>query len=455
MTKIFFAPSFLPAGIHMFFMPKIMSFRRITSRYKWVYLFSLLHLFCLDHNPVSADSLIKQFSNSFRLNISEKEKDHLSKLQALNEQIKDELAQKSITDVLNYIENKELEKKILFSFLNIISMRKYRNDRINKRLQEKTYSDDSERKLFRRAYQLLMVNLVPEDIRKWTYLYPIIMPFANYVKPGSIKISDINEEWFKSEKNFKFCFFYLYRKFANLDKTGKTYNSLFKKRYIFVDNGPERLNKFFNREVGFEFFEEKFNTGIFNKQSKFFDFDGYTFKYLKNEHQPHPQQSSLIKIFKTYSVYKAYCNDCDMLNYYNKRKLKMFEELVFEIELSLRYNASALDRYLKPLYYLSRTFPNLSAFTLTQVNGEYKFTAHEKKSPVLERLKVLWKLIEHKESDPAKAVEKLQYILGSIYLLPQKEISVSEEDYTFDRSGYATYIQDYISIYSKFQTSSE
>jgi hypothetical protein len=123
------------------------------------------------------------------------------------------------------------------------------------------------------------------------------------------------------------------------------------------------------------------------------------------------------------------------------------------MEHSLENTTASYKSYVKLLYYLNRTFPNISAFDLIHQDNKYKFTARQEKSPVLERLKAIWKKIEMKEKDPAKAVKMLQYTLGSIYLLPQKEILPADEEYSFDRSGYATYMQDYIAIYNKYQLS--
>jgi hypothetical protein len=407
----------------------------------------LLFLFYLAPGLSRAEPLIKHLSDSIRLNRAEKEKAPRRRLKELNGKIKEELEKGNITDILNRIEKKGLEEKALAAFVDIIGMRKHYNDIIQKRLEQKEYGND----IIKNAYRQLMVDLIPGDIKKLAYLYPVIMPFANYLQPESVKIDDI--DLLENEKIYKYHFFYLYRKYADMKKTGKFYNSLYSGVNISVDQGPLRLEKFFDRDVGFGFFDDKFDTGIFNKQSKFFAFDGYTYKYLKDEHKKSPEQSVLIKIFKTYCVYKAYCNNCDLLKFYNARKTGMFEDISREMEH--HYTTPAIERYTKPLYYLCRTFPNISAFILTRKDEKYKFTAREKKSPTLEQLKTLWKKIEANEKNPANAVKLLQYTLGSIYLLPQKEVLPANEDYSFDRSGYATYMQEYIAVYNKYRKSAK
>ncbi len=449
---------------------------------RYIYLI-LCALVFLGPAPSQAASLIERLSNSVRLRRIEKEKVHHNILLKLNEQVKQEVARGEITDVLDRIEKGGLEKKVLKGFFAIISTRKYHNDRLKKRLEQRTYKSDEQKKQAYNAFQTLMVDLIPDDVKELVYLYPVIMPFANFYQLASVKITDIDESLLTDERFFKFYFFYLYRKFADLDKTKKSYNSIYKKKDIAVDGGRKQLEKFFTRDVGFGFFNDKLDSGISNKQSKFFNFDGYLYKYLKNEHQDDQGQNILIRIFKTFCVYKSHCKDCDMLEFYNRRKLGIFKHPTREMERYSEYVPAAFTRYVKPLYYLCRTFPNISPFTLTHgekykftawgekppedddkkdrdsswkeeapvVHDEkYKFTAWQEKSPVLEKLMGVWKKIEAKEKDPDRAVKMLQYTLGSIYLLPQKDISLTDEDYSFDRSGYATYMQEYIEIYNKY-----
>ncbi len=411
-----------------------------------------LGFLCFQHNIAEAGSLIDYFRASIEKNIEEQEKPQLNNLNKINEQIKREVARGDrISDILNNIERKGLEKKVIEEFLVIVELRKKHNDRINIRINQLKYNNENERRQNERAYQPLKVDLIPNRVRNYAYLYPIVIPFAGYVQPGVVGISDIDKKWLREGKNFEFCFFYLLRKFAYLNETQKTYDRLCKKSNIYVENGKEKLAQYFNRDIGFGFFEEKFDTGVFNKESKFFGFDGYIYKYLKTEHKTNTGQNSLIKTFKTYCAYKAYCKDCDILKFYKARKLVMFNVMMSEMEQALKNKPAALETYIKPLYYLSRTFPNLSPFMLTHRDGKYKFTNREENPTVINKLKSLWKNIEAEEKDAAKAINLLKYTLGAIYLLPQKEIKPLDEEYDFDRSGYATYMQEYIEIYNKYK----
>lgn len=441
--------------VHFFSREKLESAKQKTrlNYFPPIVFLILLHLLYFNPGYCWAESLIEHFSNSIRLNRIEKEKTYQRQLKKINEEIKKEFSGKNVTDILSYLENEDLEKRALDSILNIIAIRKHFNDQIQERLKQKIFSSEIKRRQFVQVYQSIKVDLIPENLQKWTYLYPIILPYANYLQPKSIGMTDINRKWLENEKNFKFFFFYLFRKYADLDKTNKIYTSSFSKKNISVKNGLTRLSNFFNYDLGFNFFNSKFDKGIFNKKSKFFAFDGYTYKYLKNEVQSGQAQTILIKMFQSYCVYKVYCKECDLLEFYNKRKLGMFKDLTLEIDHSLENTTDQYNSYVKLLYYLNRTFPNISAFDLTHQDNKYKFTARQERSPVLEKLKALWKKIEMKEKDPARAVKMLQYTLGSVYLLPQKEILPADEEYSFDRSGYATYMQDYIAIYNKYRSS--
>jgi hypothetical protein len=441
--------------VNLFFKEKLRSAnqKKRLNLYTLIAFLILLQLLYFNPSNCWAESLIEHFSNSIRLNRIEKEKVYQQQLQKINEEIKKEFSRKNITDILNHIENEDLEKRALDSFLQIIAIRKHFNDRIQERLEQKTFTSKTMKRKFYRFYQSIKVDLIPKNLKKWTYLYPIILPYANYLQPKSIRIADMDKKWLDNEKIFKFFFFYLFRKYANLDKTNRIYTSLLSKTNILIKDGLARLSNFFNHDLGLNFFNNKFDKGVFNKESKFFAFDGYIYKYLKNEVQSGQDQTILIKMFKSYCVYKVYCKECNLLEFYNKRKLEMFKDLALEMEHSLEKTTDQHNSYVKLLYYLNRTFPNISAFDLIHQDNKYKFTARQEKSPVLERLKAIWKKIETKEKDPAKAVKMLQYTLGSIYLLPQKEILPANEEYSFDRSGYATYMQDYIAIYNKYQLS--
>ena len=417
-----------------------------------IYIFVLFCSIFLCSNPAQSGSLLSSFKESSRLNMYEKQKDNLEKLQRLNNQIKQELAQgRQITDVLNRISQGDIEKNVLVNFTAVMSLQKSYNDQLQKRLEQRAFKDENERRQMQRAYQVLSVDLTPGDIRKLPYIYPMIMPIANYAMPGSVKINDIDRAWLENEQNFKYCFFYLYRRQADLGRTHKSYSLLCGKMGISDKEGFAALTKFFNHDLDFGFFDQKFDNGIFNKESKFFGFEGYNFKYLKNESQTDVPQSALTKAFKNYCVYNEHCKGCDLVEFYNKRKMGMFNDLVLEIEQGAGYNADNLEAYLKPLYYLCRTFPNISAFVLTGKDGKYKFTDHAEKSPVWEKLKSVWKNGFAKEKEPTEAINMIKYTLGSICLLPQKEVLPASEDYTFDRSGYATYMQEYIAIYNKYQ----
>ncbi len=412
----------------------------------------IIGLLCIQHNTASAGSLVDYFRDSIKKKIEDQEKPLLSNLSKINEQIKREVTSgEQISSILNNIDQKGLEKEALKEFLMVVNLRKKHNDQIDARLDQLEAEDANKRKRITKIYQPLKVDLIPDRVKEYAYLYPIVIPFAGYVQPGAVSIADINKKWLQNEKNFDFCFFYLLRKFVYLDKTQKTYDQLCKKSNIVVENGRGRLTKYFNGDIGFGFFEEKFDTGVFNKQSKFFAFDGYIYKYLKGEHTKDTGQNSLIKTFKTYCAYKAYCDDCDLLKFYKDRKLVMFNAIMSEMEQALKNKADRLEAYLKPMYYLSRTFPNLSPFLLTHKDGKYKFTNREEKPMVMNKLRTLWKNIEASEKDAAKVVNLLKYTLGAVYLLPQKEVNPADEEYDFDRSGYATYMQEYIEIYNKYK----
>ncbi len=416
--------------------------------YTFILLFSIL--FC--PNPTQAKSLMSYFKESSKLNLGEKEKANLDKLQRLNAQIKQELNREGqIMEALNRICQGEIEREVQANFIAVMTLRKTHNDQLLKHMKQKTFKSDDERRQMQRAYQALTLDLSPEDIRKLTYIYPIILPLANYAQAGCVKISDIDRSWFENERNFKYCLLYLYRKLADLGRTHKNYSSLCNKMGISGKDGLAALTKFFNHDLDLEFFDRNFDSGIFNKESKFFGFEGYTFKYIKSDSQSGVPQSVLTNIFRTYCIYSEHCKKCDLVEFYSQRKVGMFNDIVLEMTQGATSNADNLEAYLKPLYYLSRTFPNLSAFNLTGKDGVFKFTDHEEKSPVWEELKSFWKNASAKEKEPSKTVNMIKYALGSICLLPQKEVMVTGEDYTFDRSGYATYMQEYIAIYNKYQ----
>ena len=415
-----------------------------------IFILCLFILFC--PNPVHAKSLMSYFKDSSKLALGEKEKVNLDKLQRLNAQIRQELSREGqITEALNRICQGEIEKEVQANFMAVMTLRKTHNDQLLKHMKQKTFNSDNERRQMQRAYQALILDLSPEDMRKLPYIYPIILPLAYYAQAGCVKIGDLERGWFENERNFKYCFLYICRKQADLGRTHRNYSALCSKMGVSDRDGLAALTKFFNRDLNFDFFDQNFDSGIFNKESKFFGFEGYTFKYIKAGSQNGTPQSVLTSIFRTYCIHREHCKNCDLIEFYNKRKVGMFNDIVHEMTQGAASDAGNLEVYLKPLYYLSRTFPNMSAFLLTGKDGKFKFTDHVEKSPVWEELKSFWKNASAKEKDPSQAVNMIKYALGSICLLPQKEVLASDEEYTFDRSGYATYMQEYIAIYNKYQ----
>ncbi len=408
-----------------------------------------LSFFLIPGNLLAAKPFFSYLQKSVRLNISGKETDYLKKLSKLNKQIKAELSSREITDLLNRIESKGYEKEILVNFSRLVLVRDKHNRKIDNWWKNKSFQDAAEKNAAKRFYSQLKIETIPKKIKEMPYIYPVLLPFAKYVQLKDVNLSDLSNNWLQNENNFKLCFFYLYRNFAHLKRMPARYN-----KYLLLASksnprtgSAKKLREFLRNGIGFKFFAKKFNTGTFNPGSKFFDFDGYQYKYIQQDAQPETAAARLAKIFKTYCNFYKHTPASDLEDFYNNRKLSMFMDLTRELEQNI--GAPGYENYLPLLYYITRTFPNISAFILTSNNGKYKFTDREKTSPVFERLKQLWAKIEKYEQDNQKRVELLQYTLGSIYLLPQRELLVDKEDYTFDRSGYATYIQEYISIYNK------
>ena len=185
------------------------------------------------------------------------------------------------------------------------------------------------------------------------------------------------------------------------------------------------MRRFFATELGFDFFRTTRGTA-----RCYLNCD-YKFQQILD-----PQwQTNHVMV---YGFQKQVVGGGNISAFYTNDKLPVFYDVVSELS---RAGGGRSQKYLDLLNYVTRTFPYVSAYRLSAQGGRLTVKnryPRNARSP-FPTLHDVWNRIPL----GAQCRERLDAVLGSIYLLPMDEVNVAGRDYVEGVPGSQDYLVAY------------
>lgn len=386
------------------------------------------------------DSLNSYFVKSVHKYVEEKEKVYVEQLKKLNVDTEKRLhTLNSITRSLGRFQA-SAETEILHTYGLLVDLRKGHNRRVEKRTTDKIQTlqaSTNQIEDIKDFYYRLKVKEgdVGKYARQWRYILCVLVPFSRYLGQDSLTLDSIGN-LLENDDIFKFYFFYFYRIYNNRGTALRKY------RAGYPGGNVGRVERFFASGLGFKYFEETFGRGQPNPYLN----NRFMFNQIRTP-VPH-QHHIMVRRFQALCFFNG-TGQNSFARFY-KKKLAMFYEVLNEIDRVVTHP----KRYLQLLYYVTHTFPYITAFKLDHRDNlkfveKYPGDISPSTAPTpFKRLFRIWKNAPIKYKN---CVKKLDAILGAIILLQIERLDIHRRIYEKTTLGNLDFFNPYDAIRHKLK----
>jgi hypothetical protein len=416
--------------------------RGLFDLYDWIYdgdrrFSSTPSIKTLFGRDESGKSLQAVFKRSVDLFIEEKERQFVEELDRADSAMSKRISGRSgPTAILNEFQ-RDGEGQVLSAYGGLVRLRRDHNGRVEARSLAKANSFPSsppEQEALLGFYRFLKVGEsdVSRYANRWRHILFSIVPFSRF-----LGLQGPLPELPAADPNRSRLYFFYYLRLASRNDAVRAH---------YAGSGLQgdfgSLENYLEREVGLNVFQSYRRKGDTVQHMK----GEYPYEVLRR-HGKEKASQLVLNFLGECEAPASLRGGMTLCKYYNRKKLPAFLDLARETQWAALHGNP--ETYLPVLFFASRTFPYVSAYSLTDsadnFSAVYKYQGDLKNSEEATpygALEKAWQALPPQYHCP----DMLEHTVGVLFLPQAERIDATARTYTVTTNGGRDFIQKYAAL---------